>query len=45
MGDVSESFVSIPELSSLRQQWPPAVLSYMVWLQQGLEGMRVEAKQ
>ena len=27
MGDVPESSVSIPELSSLRQQWPPAVLS------------------
>ena len=45
MGDVPESSVSIPELSLLRQQWPPAVLSHMVWLQQELEGMRVEAKQ
>ena len=33
MGDVPESAVSIPELSLLRQQWPPAVLSHMVWLQ------------
>ena len=45
MGDVPESSVSIPELSLLRQQWPPAVLSHMVWLQQDLEGMRAEAKQ
>ena len=45
MGDVPESSVSIPELSSLRQQWPPAVLSHMVWLQQELEGMCAEAKQ
>ena len=26
MGDVPESSVSIPDLSSLRQQWPPAVI-------------------
>ena len=45
MSDVPESSVSIPELSLLRQQWPPAVLSHMVWLQQELEGMRAEAKQ
>ena len=45
MGDVPESSVSIPELSLLRQQWPPAVLSHMVWLQQEIEGMRAEAKQ
>ena len=45
MGDVPESSVSIPELSSLRQLWPPAVLGHMVWLQQELEGMRAEAKQ
>ena len=45
MGDVPESSVSIPELSMLHQQWPPAVLSNMVWLQQELEGMRAEAKQ
>ena len=36
IGDVPESSVSIPELSSLRQQWPPAVLSHMVWLHQEL---------
>ena len=45
MGDVPESSVSVPELSLLRQQWPPTVLSHMVWLQQELEGMRAEAKQ
>ena len=45
MGDVPESSVSIPELSLLRQQWPPAVLSHMVCHQQDLEGMRAEAKQ
>ena len=45
MGDVSESSVSIPELSSLSQQWPPAVISHMGWRQQGLEGMRAAAKQ
>ena len=36
MGDVPESSVSIPELSLLHQQWPPAVPSHMVWLQQEL---------
>ena len=45
MVDVPESSVSIPEVSLLRQQWPPAVLSHMVWLQQDLEGIRAEAKQ
>ena len=37
MGDVPESAVSIPELSALSQQWPPAVLSHMVWRQKELE--------
>ena len=36
MGDVPESSVSIPDLSSLSQQWPPAVISHMGWLQQEL---------
>ena len=45
MGDVPESSVSIPELSSLSQQWPPAVISHMGWRQPELEGMRVAAKQ
>ena len=45
LGDVPESSVSIQELSLLRQQWPPALLGHMVWLQQDLEGMRVEARQ
>ena len=38
MGDVPESAVSV-------QQWPPAIICHMVWLQQVLEGMRAEAKQ
>ena len=45
MGDVPESSVSIPDLSSLSQQWPPAVISHMGWRQQELEGMRAAAKQ
>ena len=45
MDDVPEPLVSLQELSLLRQQWPPAVLSHMVWLQQDLEVMRAEAKQ
>ena len=45
MGDVPESSVLMPELLLLCQQWPPAVLSHMVWLQQDLEGIRAEAKQ
>ena len=43
-GDVPESSVSLQELSLLRQQWPPAVLRHMVWLQQDLEAMRTDAK-
>ena len=35
MGDVPESSVSIPDLSSLSQQWPPAVISHMGWLSSG----------
>ena len=45
MGDVPESPISIPELSTLSQQWPPAVISHMGWRQQELEGMRAAAKQ
>ena len=45
MGDVPESSVSIPDLSSLSQQWPPAVISHMGWCQQELEGMCAAAKQ
>ena len=44
MGDVPESSVSLQELSLLRQQWPPAVLRHMVWLQQNLKIMCAEAK-
>ena len=39
MGDMPESPVSIPELSTLSQQWPPAVLSHMGWRQKELEEM------
>ena len=45
MGDVPESSISIPELSTLSQQWPPAVISHMGWRQQELEGMHAAAKQ
>ena len=45
MGDVPESSISIPELSTLTQQWPPAVISHMGWRQQELEWMRAAAKQ
>ena len=31
MGDLSESEVSIPELSVLAHRWPPAVITYMSW--------------
>ena len=44
MGDLPESSVSLKELSVLRQQWPPAILRHMVWLQQDLEVMSAEAK-
>ena len=45
MGDVPESSISIPELSTLSQQWPPVVISHMGWCQQELEWMRAAAKQ
>ena len=45
MGEVPESSVSIPELSTLSQQWPPMVISHMGWRQQELEEMRAAAKQ
>ena len=44
MGEVPESSVSIPELSALSQQWPPAVISHMGWRQKELEEMRSAAK-
>ena len=44
MGDVPEVLVPLPELSVLREQWPPAVFRHMVWLQQDLEMMRADAK-
>ena len=42
---MSQSSVSIPDLSTLSQQWPPAVISHMGWRQQELEEMRAVAKQ
>ena len=44
MGVLPEASVSLQELSMLRQQWPPAILHHMVWLQHDLEVMRAEAK-
>ena len=44
MGDLPETSVSLKELAMLRQQWPPASLRHMMWLQQDLEVMRTEAK-
>ena len=40
-----EMYRSCPDLSSLSQQWPPAVINHMGWRQQELEGMRAAAKQ
>ena len=44
MGDVPESHISLPELSTLIQQWPPAVINHMGWRQRELEEMRAAAK-
>ena len=44
MGDMPESPVYIPVLSTLSQQWPLAVLSHMGWRQKELEEMRSAAK-
>ena len=44
MGDEPEASVSLPELSALREQWPPSFFRHMMWLQQDLELMRVDAK-
>ena len=44
MEDVPESHISLPELSTLSQQWPPGVISHMGWRQQELEEMRAAAK-
>ena len=40
MGDMPESPVSIPELSTLSQLWPPTVLSHMGWRQKELEEIK-----
>ena len=45
MGDVQESHISLPELSTLSQQWPPTVISHMGWRQQEFEEIRAGAKQ
>ena len=44
MGDVLESHIPLSELSTLSQQWPPAVISHMGWHQQELKEMRAAAK-
>ena len=44
IGDMPESPVSIPELSTLSQQWTPTVLSHMGRRQKELEEMRSAAK-
>ena len=44
MGDVPESHISLPELSTLIQQWPPAVINHMGWRQRELEEMCAAAK-
>ena len=44
MGDVLESHIPLSELSTLSQQWPPAVISHMGWRQKDLEEMRTMAK-
>ena len=44
MGDVPESHISLPELSTLIQQWLPAVMNLMGWRQRELEEMRAVAE-
>ena len=44
MGDLSESQVSIPELSELAKKWPPAVIAHMRWRQPELEEMKQAAR-
>ena len=44
MADVPESHISLPELSTLIQQWPPAVINHIGWRQQELEEMLAAAK-
>ena len=44
MGDEPEASVSLPELSALREQWPPAVFHHMVRLLHDLKLMRADAK-
>ena len=44
MGDLPESYVSMPELSELIHKWPPAVINHMMWRQRELEEMCRAAK-
>ena len=44
MGDVPESHIPLSELSTLSQQWPPAVISHMGRHQKELEEMCMAAK-
>ena len=44
MGDVPESHISLSELSTLSQQWHPAVISHMGWRQKELKEKRAAAK-
>ena len=44
MGDLPESYVSMPELSDLMHKWPPGVINHMMWRQRELEEMRKAAK-
>ena len=44
IGDVLESHISLPELSTLIQQWPPVVINHMGCHQLELEEIRAAAK-
>ena len=44
IGDVPESHISLPELSTLMHKWPPAVINHMGWRQRELEAMCAAAK-
>ena len=37
MGDLSELYVSMPELSDLMHKWPPAVINHLMWGQHKLD--------
>ena len=44
MDDLSESHVSMSELTELIHKWPPAVINHMMWRQRELEQMRKVVK-